>query len=115
MTKWGGDVAKNALVSNYRNGARSRGIAFDLTHEECEALFRQNCHYCGTEPNQLLRTGTKRQYTITYNGIDRMDNGVGYVSGNVVSCCKTCNSAKGDLSMEEFRAWIARIAKFIEH
>ena len=43
-----------------------------------------------------------------YNGIDRKDNALGYVEGNVVSCCKFCQYAKRDLPYEEFVAHLAR-------
>jgi hypothetical protein len=46
------------------------------------------------------------------NGIDRIDSKLGYVEGNVVSCCKICNSAKGDLTLAEFENWINKMIKF---
>lgn len=38
----------------------------------------------------------------TFNGIDRLDNSGGYVSGNIVSCCQRCNMAKGKMSAGDF-------------
>lgn len=44
--------------------------------------------------------------------IDRMDNTIGYVLDNVVSCCGACNRAKGARPYGEFVAWLDRIARF---
>lgn len=46
------------------------------------------------------------------NGIDRIDSDLGYVDGNVKSCCFICNRAKGNLSIIDFRKWIDNIIKF---
>jgi hypothetical protein len=46
---------------------------------------------------------------ITYNGIDRVDSTKGYFNENVVSCCKVCNRAKSNLSLDEFKEWISKV------
>jgi hypothetical protein len=45
----------------------------------------------------------------TYSGIDRLDNNIGYVSGNCVPCCSVCNYAKRDMTVDQFKNWIKRI------
>lgn len=108
-TRYGGNVGLNCLVNNYRNGARERGIAFALSHEDCHRLFLGACHYCATPPAQEAAFGSRRQHKVVYNGIDRVDNAQDYTPDNVVSCCKTCNSAKGELTVPEFKAWVERV------
>jgi 5-methylcytosine-specific restriction endonuclease McrA len=49
-----------------------------------------------------------------YSGIDRKDSSKGYILSNVVSCCFTCNKAKGTMSEKEFLEWIDRIIAFRE-
>jgi hypothetical protein len=44
-----------------------------------------------------------------YNGIDRVDNTLGYSKENCVSCCKICNYMKQVLTLEEFYSHIRRI------
>ena len=46
---------------------------------------------------------------ILYNGIDRIDSSQGYFKDNVGSCCKTCNRAKSNLSLVEFKDWISKV------
>jgi hypothetical protein len=50
--------------------------------------------------------------TVTYGGIDRKDNTIGYVVGNVVPCCIVCNRAKMDLPYEAFLAWLGRVTAY---
>lgn len=47
-----------------------------------------------------------------YNGVDRLDNAVGYLPGNCVPCCKFCNLAKAGGSYEEFVAYLDRVVEF---
>ena len=43
------------------------------------------------------------------NGIDRMNNNIGYEISNVVPCCSVCNKMKSSLSKEEFLTQICKI------
>ncbi len=81
-----------------RNSANARGKPWSLTNLEAAKLIIQPCHYCGDAPKP-------------YHGIDRVDNSRGYEIDNVVTCCKYCNSAKLDMTVEEFKAYIKRIYK----
>jgi len=47
-----------------------------------------------------------------FNGIDRVNNSAGYTNHNTVPCCKTCNLAKRDSTVEEFENWITQLIKF---
>jgi hypothetical protein len=47
--------------------------------------------------------------SFTYSGIDRIDSSIGYIEGNVVSCCSKCNTAKSDMPFDEFRVWAIRL------
>lgn len=97
------NIALNSLVSNYRRSAIERGYEFSLTHNDCESLFSQKCFYCSSEPKQIFKIKT---YSLTYNGIDRLDNSIGYSKDNTVPCCKICNRAKNSMSLNEFQKWI---------
>jgi len=88
-------------------GAQRRNLIFALTQEQCEQLLLGNCHYCGV-PSTEFRNRKDRS-TAGINGIDRVDNTRGYVVDNVVSCCKTCNYAKGTLTLDEFKSWIRNV------
>lgn len=87
-------------------------------------LSFSNCFYCGARPNSRQedvryenRRGERKKLNITdtvifINGIDRIDSRKGYSVGNVVSCCRLCNTAKNSLSQSEFKKMITKIYKY---
>lgn len=97
------------VLKRYQNGAKKRGLAFNLDEAAIRRLIVQPCFYCGREwSNTAARDGQ----TLSYNGIDRIDNNVGYQEDNVVPCCKTCNLAKGALTQAHFLEWGIRLADY---
>lgn len=106
-----GEAAFRALFKQYRLNAKNRGINFELSRGQFRTLTRQNCHYCGSEPLAVL-TGATYNGAYTYNGVDRIDNTLGYVLDNCVPCCKFCNLAKAGATYDEFIAYLDRVAAF---
>lgn len=92
----------NTLFGLYKSGARKRNLTFDLSKEDFEYLIKQNCHYCGSKPQTKYASYHNKKDFIIYNGIDRVDNFVGYVKNNCVSCCEFCNASKSNYTKEEF-------------
>ena len=89
-----------------KNNAKSRGLDFLISKEYFGFISEKNCYYCGSKPMQDSKDFVER--CPAYNGLDRLNPKVGYVEGNVVSCCKYCNYAKHDMSVEDFIFWIKR-------
>lgn len=106
-----GQAARNGIFATYRHHAGKRGLKWDVDDATFDRLVAGNCHYCGEPPRMIKKTYFKNE-AFTYNGIDRLDNTNGYVHGNIVSCCKTCNHAKKDMTVEAFLAWISKAAAF---
>lgn len=105
-----GQAMFNRLLRNYRNGAKHRNLEFSLSDEMFMVITKQSCYYCGIEPQQVWhREGCNGDYV--YNGIDRVDNNLGYVPGNVVACCWRCNEMKKDMSQKEFLEHCKAIAE----
>jgi hypothetical protein len=107
----GDEAACRQAHHNYRRHAASRGHGFELSVDEFRAVTSRNCHYCGSPPANKFRRSTRVRSAddYIYNGIDRVDNGLGYVSGNIVPCCHVCNRAKSDMPQLDFLAWIDRV------
>ena len=84
-------------LKNYRNGAKKRGLIWDLPDWLFRSLFNRSCFYCGLFPSR---------------GIDRRDNSKGYTRENSVPCCAQCNYAKRDQTELEFLQWLRRL---VEH
>ena len=92
-----------------RQNSKERG--FDLTFEQFVEISKQPCFYCDTEPTPSKGHRSWSTY-ININGLDRVDNNLGYLYSNVVACCIYCNMAKRDRSQEEFYLWIDKLISF---
>lgn len=103
----------SALYWIYQNNARQRGYAFELSRDDFAELIKQNCYICGGPPSNL-RTSAKTGAKVRYNGIDRVDNSLGYMAGNVMPCCRACNQVKGQLSLTDLKNHIERMLKGLE-
>jgi hypothetical protein len=96
----------------YNEQARYRDYLFELTKEQFFSIVNNHCNYCGNEPSNFV--SDKHNNRFYYNGIDRIDNNIGYTLENCVAACKICNRAKRDLSTQEFNSWISRIINYNE-
>lgn len=72
-------------LKRYKMGAKRRDLEWNLDDEDAMEMMTSPCTYCGILPEDRV------------NGIDRMDNAVGYVPDNCVPCCETCNFLKACL------------------
>ena len=99
------------VFRNYQNGAKNRGINFDLTFEEFKILTTKNCVYCGEPPNRRsVVNNCRSNFSVCYyNGIDRIDSLKGYQLDNVSTCCYSCNCMKLNRSRTDFLKQVARI------
>jgi|ERR1700693_90646 len=104
------DAPLNYIMYSYKSSARRRGYTFNLTKEEFRKITSSNCFYCGASP--ALEKESRGGFKYFWNGIDRVENSVGYELNNVVPCCSICNLAKNDLSQDEFLSWVNRIVEF---
>lgn len=88
----------------------SREKGFDITEQQFREISSRNCFYCSSEPTPTKGHREWSTYILT-NGLDRVDPSMGYLYNNVVACCKWCNVAKLDRSVEEFYSWVTKLAK----
>lgn len=91
------------LWKKYKRNARRRNIQFKLSIKEfANIMLNKRCFYCGVFPVPA------RHF---YHGLDRVNNKVCYVAGNVVPCCSVCNYMKGSLTLDEFLGRCEQVAK----
>ncbi len=100
----------NGLFTNYRRSALRERRAFTLSRHEFLFLATSPCVYCGSPPREVSVYDNGRPIGLRANGVDRVDNHLGYVHTNVVPACSTCNLAKHKQPVGQFLAWIRRIA-----
>jgi len=97
------------VVSQYRICAARRGLTWALSDDTVAELTKRNCNYCNGMPAQVR---SPKRTPWVYNGIDRVDNSLGYIDGNVVTCCSTCNYMKRRMGVEAFIAHITAIYEY---
>ena len=98
----------NALFRIYITSAKKRNYVFDLDLDFFKSLIFSDCYYCNSKPSSIHKA--KSYYgEIKYNGIDRVNNHLGYTKDNCVACCKKCNSLKNSVTPEI----VTKIYKFL--
>jgi hypothetical protein len=112
-----GEGAFKAVLRRYQKAAEKRGFSWGLSAEEFGRLTSLDCHYCGASPSLIGNVSTGRKGANTsgayiYNGLDRVDNALGYEPDNVCPCCPTCNYSKRGMSYDDFMAWIVRLVSY---
>lgn len=101
-------------VSNCNGKIKRRPLGEDVW----KSIVFKPCTYCGKTDIRLSISNKNKsnltdeqieKYTVRMNGIDRVDSSKGYVDGNMVPCCSTCNWMKSNLLVGEFLAHIKSI------
>lgn len=103
-----GESALNAMFRGYVHSARKRKLEFKLSKIDFSSIVEQNCYYCNEKPR--VRKPEMNGGCVV-NGIDRLDNTVGYIIENCVACCFKCNNAKSTLSQADFLELAEKIHK----
>jgi 5-methylcytosine-specific restriction endonuclease McrA len=102
--------SQRAWERNYRDG--------DLSLEDFRILSQCMCYYCGASPSNIANwyKGDKRSSqsridaaNFVYNGLDRIDNSKLHIKNNVVTCCYSCNKAKMEMTLNDFRNHIVKV------
>jgi hypothetical protein len=112
------ETTYNALYGAYKKGASDRGFSFELTKDEFKSFLDKDCYYCDSKPSNVYqiknsKTGEVRAgVPITYNGIDRVDNNLGYTMDNSITCCETCNRMKRS---HEYNFFLDHVKKICEN
>ena len=102
----GRSSAVHRQICSLRNGAKRRGLVFDLKPEDIINLVHETktCPVFGFE----LEHGSNRWNSPS---IDRIDNSKGYTLDNVMVISQKANVAKGSMTPEElimFADWVQK-------
>lgn len=90
------DTKIKQSYQDYKYRSKKKLIDFGIPFESFKEYVLSACYYCGVKPT-------------THHGIDRIYSDLGYVEGNLVSCCGTCNMMKNDLHPDVFKLHIKKI------
>ena len=83
--------------SAYAERAARKGLEFEIDAEYYAGVQGRPCHYCRRECGLGM-------------GIDRVDNGLGYIASNCVPCCGECNCMKRGLGGDDFLEACRKVA-----
>ena len=64
-----------------------------------------------TSPKNSKTGEVRAGVPITYNGIDRIDNNIGYIMDNSITCCETCNRMKRSHEYDFFLDHVKKICE----
>jgi len=83
----------------------------EITIQKYIELSQKNCYYCNAKPSLISKINRKTdgEFSFLRNTLDRIDSSKGHVIGNIIPCCFTCNTAKLDRSLDEFKIYIQNI------
>lgn len=91
----------------------------EISFEDFYRISQNNCYYCNEAPSNSQNVATKNSSNdmkengnFIYNGLDRLDNSKPHSKENCVACCKYCNYAKRERTVEEFKAWLIKAYVF---
>ena len=93
------EAAFNSLFHSYKTRAQKLSVEFKLTIEQFRNIINRNCIYCNKSPSNNKKSANG---ILVYNGIDRLNNNLGYTIDNTEPCCGQCNKMKLTYSWEEF-------------
>lgn len=91
----------------------------EMSFDDFYTISQQNCYYCGSMPSNVQNMADKKssqkmknEGNFIYNGLDRLDSSKPHSKENCVACCKYCNYAKRERTVEEFKEWLIQAYKF---
>ena len=96
----------NSYYANITKRSEVYGDVCDLSKEEVIEMASKPCYYCGALPIKCKH----HKHKLVRNGIDRIDSTRGYIRGNCVPCCSTCNRMKLDMTQS---SWIEHMRRIL--
>lgn len=113
-------IIKIIFLNSIKKRSKKINLPYDISIEYFSDLIKKPCYYCGIEHSNYAKDrnyhGTKKYVTsdtiVYYNGVDRIDSSLGYLTDNVVPCCRSCNCAKNTMSDVVFKEFITRVYNF---
>lgn len=98
------DWAKRSLRLA-RSRSKRKGFELLITEADLEGMWDRQSGRCYWTGIAMVRT----QLNILTGSMDRLDNSVGYIVGNVVLCTWGANRARGDSTIEDFENFLSLI------
>ena len=102
-SEWGKNNRLKTRERTRRRRFRLQEVpVFFISNKEFKKLYTSNCFYC------------KSQNEITIDHIIPISRGGTHGIGNLVSCCKSCNSSKNNKTIMEWKMVNKKIAEILD-
>lgn len=112
-------IGERYIYRRIRSDAKFAKREFAIDFDWFVRVCHLPCYYCGasdgnstTVPSKVVGDVLLKDFR--YNGLDRIDNAIGYRESNCVPCCIICNRAKNSMSYSDFIHWINSMIKYRE-
>lgn len=110
-------VGERYVFRRVRSDAATAGREFSIDFDWFVKVCHMPCQYCGRADINSARVPSKRSGEVLiehfrYNGLDRINNYIGYVQFNCVPSCIICNRAKNSMSYADFMTWIKTVVEY---
>lgn len=103
-----GEASRRKIIRAYKMQARKRKHIWKLSDEFVTKLLTNKCYCCGIKGYSKTKSYNNSGH-FRYNGIDRINNKLGYFVKNVRTMCYICNRAKSNLTERQFQNWLKMI------
>jgi 5-methylcytosine-specific restriction endonuclease McrA len=102
VEKWKTTYLSKTIPSyrTYQKSAATRNLLFSLTEDQFAHIIESPCYLCGLRVSDINR-----------NGIDRVNNRLGYLMENAKSCCGHCNLLKKTMELEELYRIASKVSE----
>ena len=81
---------RSVFYSKYKKNCIVMKRVFKISKNQFNKIKKNKCYLCGKNNKNHK------------NGIDRINNNLGYIMGNLISCCGDCNNMKKDYEYNKF-------------
>lgn len=98
------DYRGTTTYDKYKYRANNKNLDFQLTNDEFNNIINNNCYICDKKISETH-----------LNGIDRLNNEIGYCIENCKPCCGTCNYMKKNLTYDTFIKQLLKIYNNINY
>ena len=110
VRRWRNKNPKAYLLARAKSRAKKRGIPFAITVNDVE--WATHCPVLGIELDyNKTPSGSRRALLFNVPSLDRKNNSLGYVPGNVFVLSYRANTIKNDASLIEIKALLAYMAE----
>lgn len=115
----------NDEYGRHVSSARNRSLK-PLRRADWEKVVFNPCCYCGKtdtrnvarkpgynpDRKQPMDRAEEDRYSVSMNGVDRIDSSIGYDASNCSPCCRMCNNMKLDHSVVAFLSHAEKIHQY---